>query len=111
MKKIVALVLVLVLVFALCACGGSKGPSGTYKLTGIKIDGKDYSSYINSMGYGDTVITFNSDKTGTMTGSNTNIKFTWNENSITDKSGTYSYTFSGGKVVLILKNVELTFSK
>lgn len=84
---------------------------GSYNLTGIKIDGKDYTAYINSMGYGDMMITFKSDKTGTMTGSKTNIKFTWNETDITDKSGSYPYTYSGDTIVLTLKNVVLTFTR
>ena len=52
MKKIVSVLLILVVVFSLCACGGAKAPKGTY--TGRYSDGDVLS-----------VITINSDGTFT----------------------------------------------
>ena len=111
MKKIVALVLVLALAFALCACGGRSGPNGTYKLSRIVIDGTDYTAYLGSTSYADLTITFNTDKSGAMVGSNANVRFTWTENAITDKSGTYSYRYEDDTIYLELQNVDLTFTR
>ncbi len=115
MKKIVALTLVLVMVLALCACGGGSdsksGPSGSYKLTGIKIDGEDYSDYISMIGYDDYTITFNSDGTGKLVGSGDNISFTWDENNIDDGIDVIPYTYTANSVSFETEGVAMTFTK
>ena len=84
---------------------------GTYKLSRIVIDGTDYTAYLGSTSYADLTITFNTDKSGAMVGSNANVKFTWTENAITDKSGTYSYRYEDDTIYLELQNVDLTFTR
>ncbi len=112
MKKIVAMLLVLVMVLALCACGGGKaGPNGSYKLTGIKIDGEDYSSYISMLGYDSYTITFNSDGTGKLVGDGSNISFKWDSSIIDDGVDKIPYTFTDNSVSFETSGVEMTFTK
>ncbi len=113
MKKIAALTLVLVMVLALCACGGGSknGPNGSYKLSGIKIDGEDYSDYISMLGYDNYTITFNSDGTGKLTGSDANVSFKWDENNIDDGTDVIPYTFTSNSVSFETSGVEMTFTK
>ena len=113
MKKIVALTLVLVMVLALCACGGGSksGPDGSYKLTGLKVGGEDYSAYIDAAGYGNYTITFNSDGTGKLVGSDANISFTWDEKNIDDGTDVIPYTFTSNSVSFETEGVEMTFTK
>ena len=112
MKKILALTLILVMIFALCACGGGKaGPNGTYKLTGIKIDGEDYSSFIPMLGYDSYTITFNSDGTGALVGDGSNIPFKWNETVIDDGQDKIPYTFTDKTVSFETSGVEMTFTR
>ena len=113
MKRIAALLLVLAMVFALCACGGGRsGPNGTYKLTGLKMDGQDYSSYLSMLGYDKYTITFNSDGSGSLNGGGSNVTFKWDSQYLTDNTGDkIPYQFSGNKVVLETSGVEMTFTK
>ena len=113
MKKIVALTLVLVMVLALCACGGGSksGPNGSYKLTGIKIDGEDYSDYISMIGYDDYTITFNSDGTGKLVSTDSNVSFKWDENNIDDGTDVIPYTYTSNSVSFETSGVEMTFTK
>ena len=115
MKKIVALTLVLVMVLALCACGGGSdsksGPSGTYKITNITVNGEDYSEYIDASGFGDYTITFNSDGTGKLVGSGDNIPFTWDENNIDDGIDVIPYTYTANSVSFETEGVAMTFTK
>ena len=113
MKKIIALTLVLVMVLALCACGGGSksGPNGSYKLTGIKIDGEDYSDYLSMIGYDDYTITFNSDGTGKLVGTGSNVSFKWDENNIDDGTDVIPYTYTSNSVSFETSGVEMTFTK
>jgi len=113
MKKIVALTLVLVMVLALCACGGGSksGPNGSYKLTGIKIDGEDYSDYLSMIGYDDYTITFNSDGTGKLVGTGSNVSFKWDENNIDDGTDVIPYTLDGDKLIMAKDGTEMIFTR
>lgn len=111
MKKILALALILVLVLALCACGGKDGPDGTYRLTGIRIDGKDYSDYISTLGYDSFEISFRSDGTGALTGDGSNIPFTWDEAVLDDGVNRIPYTYADDAVRFEARGMEMTFTR
>ena len=108
MKKIVALTLVLVMVLALCACGGGSknGPNGAYKLSGIKIDGEDYSDYISMLGYDNYTIS-----TGTMEAMGEKVDVTWDANGITSQGETISYTLDGDKLIMAQDGAEMIFTR
>ncbi len=111
MKKITAMLLVLVMVFALCACGGQKGPNGTFKLTGLEMNGEDYSEYLSMLGYDQYSITFNSNGTGTLDAGGSSISFTWDSSNLDDGTDKIPYTFSGNSVSIETSGVKMTFTK
>ena len=92
-------------------CETKLGPNGTYKLTGIKIDGEDYSSFIPMLGYDSYTITFNSDGTGALVGDGSNISFKWNDTVIDDGVDKIPYTFTDKTVSFETSGVEMTFTK
>ncbi len=113
MKKIVALTLVLVMVLALCACGGGSknGPDGVYKLTGVKMDGQDYSEYLSVLGYDKATITFSSNGTGVLDLAGDTVSFKWDESVIDDGTDKIPYTFTANSVSFEAGGVEMTFTK
>ena len=111
MKRIAALLLVLAMVFALCACGGRSGPNGTYKLSGLKMDGQDYSQYLSMLGYDQYTIVFNSDGTGRLSGGGSNVSFKWDARYLDDGSDKIPYTFSGNSVTIETSGIKMTFTK
>ena len=84
---------------------------GTYNLTGLKIDGTDYSAYISALGYDDYKIIFKSDKTGSLRGGGSNVTFTWTATTLNDGYATYEYTYNGSQIYLASKGVEMTFTR
>lgn len=115
MKKIVALTLVLVMVFALCACGGSKGGAtpGTYKLTGMVEDGEDMSDYIpllESMGM-EINLVLNKDGTGYLEMYGEQMELTWDANSITIEGESEPYTVDGDTLTISEDDTSMTFTR
>ena len=90
---------------------GSSTPNGTYKLTGIVIDGEDYSDYISTIGYDNYTITFNSDGTGSLVGDGSNVRFTWDDSVIDDGTDRIPYTCTGNSVSFETQGVEMTFTR
>ena len=84
---------------------------GVYKLTGVWMDGTDYSSYLPSLGYDNATITFRDDGTGVLNLDGSNALFRWNESYIDDGSTTYPYTRSADTVSFEADNLEMTFTR
>ena len=90
---------------------GNATPSGTYQLTGVKMDGQDYSDYIADMGYDDSTITFNSDGTGSMYMDGSSVSFVWDASVIDDGTDRIPYTCTGNSVSFETEGVEMTFTR
>ncbi len=80
MKKIVSILLILVLVFALCACGGAKGPEGKY------------TGYLNGEVF--STVTFKSD--GTFTEMLTGQTDLWYGTWVMDSTNHITCTYDDG---------------
>ena len=90
---------------------GSSTPSGAYQLTGVKMDGQDYSDYIADMGYDDATITFNSDGTGSLYMDGSSVSFVWDASIIDDGTDKIPYTCTGDSVSFETSGVELIFTR
>ena len=86
-------------------------PVGTYLLTGLKIDGEDYSDYISLVGYENYTIIFNAAGTGSLAGGGSNIRFTWDRNVIDDGSDQIPYTYENDTIRFETEGVEMTFTR
>ncbi len=86
-------------------------PVGTYLLTGLKIDGEDYSSVISAIGYENYTIIFNADGTGSLAGDGSNIRFTCNRNVIDDGTVKIPYTYEKDTIRFETEGVEMTFTR
>ena len=86
-------------------------PVGTYLLTGLKIDGEDYSDYISLVGYENYTIIFNADGTGSLAGGGSNVRFTWNGNMMDDGSDQIPYTYENDTIRFETEGVEMTFTR
>lgn len=113
MKRFVALTLLLVLVFSLCACGGSglnKAAVGTWELTGLVSGGEDYSSMLSMLGMTITLV-LNEDGTGTMDAMGESIDIKWDNNSISSGEDSLPYTLDGDTLTLNEGEDVLTFTR
>lgn len=114
MKRITALALALILVFALVACGGSSGGAkpGTYKLTGMVQDGEDLSDQITEMeAYGLSIsLVLNEDKTGYLEMYGEQMDLTWDEKNLTVDGDAQPYTMEGDNLILKEDETSLTFT-
>ena len=112
MKKALALALVLVMLFALCACGSSRKDEpalGAWKLTGLKMDGEDYSSFVSMF---DMALNFKEDGTGTLTSEGEDIPLKWDSNSFTDGADTFQYSFDAdGNLTFEAEGTLFIFSR
>ena len=84
---------------------------GTYYLTGLKIDGTDYSNYLSVLGYDSYTIVFNTDGTGRLSGGGSNVSFRWDANYLDDSYDKVPYTYSGNTVTLSSNGVVMTFTR
>lgn len=113
MKRITALALVLVLIFALAACGGKGGAvPGTYKLTGMMQDGEDLSEQIAAMEALGMEITLvlKEDGTGYLNMLGEQADLTWDAKSITVEGDAEPYTVDGDSLTLKEGNTSMTFT-
>ena len=110
MKKAVALLLVLVMVFALCACGAKSNDPvvGTWKLSGLMMGEEDYSSFVSMF---DMQLTFKADGTGTMVYDGDTVPLTWKSGSFTDGTDTFNYTMVGDTIQFEAEGMTFIFSR
>ena len=84
---------------------------GVYRLTGIWMDGEDYSSYLSTLGYDKATITFRADGTGSLDLDDSPVSFRWDESVIDDGTDKIPYTFSGSTVSFEAGGVQMTFTR
>ena len=111
MKKILALTLVLVMVFALCACGGGKNAAvGTWKLTGLFEGEEDYSAYLAMLGM-DLTLVLNEDGTGTMEMMGEKIDITWADGKIMNEGESLSFSVDGDTLTITEEGERMVFTR
>ncbi len=111
MKKLVAIALILVLVFAMAACGGGKDAAvGTWKLTGLFEGGEDYSAYLSMLGM-DMTMTLEAGGTGTMEMMGQKIDVTWGDGKISYEGDSIPFTVDGDKLTMEEDGSQLVFTR
>ncbi len=126
-KEVVVILISLVLIFSLVACGGSKGgdasgPEGTFKNTQKDEDnGEGFQLVDEDSGYG--YMTFNSDGTGKweyalendiewkLKGNKLTIVEKWEDADHGDQEETYTATWDGEEIVLDVWGLSYLFVK
>lgn len=111
MKKVLALALVLVMIFALCACGTSRkgDPAvGDWTLTGLKMGDSDYSEYINMFNIS---LSFQDNGKGSMTSDGDKYSVTWGDGTFTDGHDTYSYVVEGDTLSFEAEGMTFIFTR
>ena len=117
MKKIFALILALILLLALCACGTQEEEAkedlpdpviGSWTLTGLELDGADVSAYSVSF---DIRLEFRPDGTGTVSSGEESFSVTWQNGSFYDGSETIAYTVEGNKLSFEAEGLTYLFTR
>lgn len=110
MKKAVALLLILVMVFALCACGSQKDNPlvGSRTLSGLKMGEEDYSSFVSMF---DMKLEFKANGTGSMVYDGDTIPLTWKDGSFTDSQDTFTYTMVDDTLQFEAEGMTFIFSR
>lgn len=120
MKKRFALILALVLVFVLCACGAGEEPEeapeeappdpaiGSWELTGLELDGMDVSAYSVQF---DIRMEFRPDGTGTVTSGEDSFSVTWQNGSFYDGSESITYTVEGDTLSFLSDGMTFLFTR
>ena len=109
--KILLSVLVILSILACLAACGSKGPSGTYKLVSMEMDGEELDAdMIEEYGM-EITITFNSDGTGTIDMAGDREEFEWKGNTITVDGEESTFKLDGNKLTIEEDGMKMVFSK
>lgn len=116
MKKVVSIVLCLVLVLSLAACGGSgSSKAGTYALAEMSMGGETFdAATLEAMGMSMDMFSMElkEDGTGSMTFMDESEDFKWDDKAIKDSTGTeIPYTYKDGKITLEMDGETLVFEK
>lgn len=115
MKKVTAIILILVFIFSLSACG-SKTFEGKYTLSEISAEGMDaetYEAFLGAMGFNlsDMTLEVRADGTATMVFFGDSQDITW-----TEKDGKYYFDvqealFDGSSITFNNDGVKMVFKK
>jgi len=104
-------------VFVMAGCGDSSKLEGTYKLSGMVVQGKTVTAdKVTELGYAESHLDFNGDSTISGQLGPTvipNVKFTREGDDLKLETGSDGYTFTvnGNDIVLEYHNSKLTFTK
>lgn len=110
--KILLSVLVILSILASFAACGSKGPSGTYELVSMEMDGETVDADMLKEFGVEATITFNSDGTGSVDMMGDKEEFTWKGNTLTADDGEeISFKLEGDKLTLESDGEKMVFSK
>ena len=121
MKKVLALLLIAVMVFALTACSGGGGgkadkpsPVGTFTLSGMSEDGEETSQedldLLASLGLSVTM-EIKEDGTGVLNLFGEEMEFTWDADNIIVEGEKQPYTFDGTTFTMESDGTSMTFTK
>lgn len=109
-KILLSVLLILSMLACLAACG-SKGPSGTYNLVSMEMDGEKVDADMLAE-YGlEVTITFNSDGTGNIDMMGDKEEFEWKDNKIMADGDEISFQLDGNKLTLEEDGETMVFSK
>lgn len=117
MKKLTSLFLALVLVLALCACGGKSGNprAGVYKATSMTSEGVDLIQLMQGIGEEfSAYLVLNEDGTGRMELPDEDAtELKWDDTNISSADGSdpMAYTFSDGTITLEEDGMSMVFQK
>ena len=116
MKRIAALTLILVMVLALCACGGSDGKNpavGTWTIKSMTNGGETYSVDDVPTLKDFIVMELREDGTGTMTMDGQTADIKWEDGKLInpDTNETLPITLDGDKLTIKQDTVELVFAR
>lgn len=109
-KILLSVLLILSILSCLAACG-SKGPSGTYNLVSMEMDGETIDAdTLKEFGM-EVTITFNSDGTGSIDMAGDKEEFEWKGNTITADGEEIEFRLDGSKLTLEQDGETMVFSK
>ena len=112
MKKALALTLVLVLLFALCACGDAPKSMdslvGSWTLTGLNQGEEDYTSLVSRF---EIRLLFEPGGTGTMFSGGEELPLTWRSGSFSDGADTYNYTLEDNTLSFETEGMTFVFAR
>ena len=109
--QILLSVLVILSILACLAACGSKGPSGTYKLVSMEMDGEELDAdMIEEFGM-EITITFNSNGTGTLNAMGEKEEFEWKGNTMTVDGEESTFKLDGNKLTIEEDGTKMVFSK
>lgn len=109
-KILLSVLLILSILSCFAACG-SKGPSGTYNLVSMEMDGETIDAdTLKEFGM-EVTITFNSDGTGSIVMADEKEEFEWKDNKIIADGEEISFQLDGNKLTLEQDGETMVFSK
>lgn len=109
--KILLSVLVILSILACLAACGSKGPSGTYSLVSMEMDGETIDAdLLKTLGM-EATITFNADGTGKVNLMGEKEEFEWKGNTIIADGEEITFKLDGNKLTLEEDGQKMVFSK
>lgn len=109
-KILLSVLLILSVLTCLAACG-SKGPSGTYNLVSMEMDGEKVDADMLEEYGVEITITFNSDGTGNIDMMGDKEEFEWKDNKIIADGDEISFQLDGNKLTLEDDGETMVFSK
>ena len=120
MKRMLALILALILLFVLCACGTPELAEekveealpdpviGSWTLTGLELDGADVSAYASRF---EIRLEFRPDGSGTVSSGEDSFSVTWQDGAFYDGRERISYTVEGDTLSFLSAGMTFLFTR
>ena len=124
MKKMLALILALILLLNLCACGAAEAQEkkaeenveealpdpviGSWTLTGLELEGADVSAYAVQF---DIRLEFRPDGSGTVTSGEDSFSVTWQNGAFYDGRERIAYTVEGDTLSFLSDGMTFLFTR
>ena len=120
MKRMLALILALILLFVLCACGTQAEEAkeveealpdpviGSWTLTGLELDGADVSAYASRF---EIRLEFRPDGSGTVSSGEDSFSVTWQNGAFYDGRERISYTVEGDTLSFLSAGMTFLFTR
>ena len=124
MKRMLTLILALILLFVLCACGTAELAEekaeekveealpdpviGSWTLTGLELDGADVSAYASRF---EIRLEFRPDGSGTVSSGEDSFSVTWKDNAFFDGTDTIRYTVEGDSLRFDAEGLTFVFTR
>ena len=120
MKRMLALILALILLFVLCACGTQAEEAremeealpdpviGSWILTGLELEGADVSAYASRF---EIRLEFRPDGSGTVSSGEDSFSVTWQNGAFYDGRERISYTVEGDTLSFLSAGMTFLFTR